>query len=402
MALEELGATFIKLGQILSTRADLLPPDYQAELSKLQDAAPLVPSEVIKETVEAELGRPIHALFAAFDPSPLAAASIGQAHSATLHCGTEVVVKVRRPGVVDQVEEDLQILQELAKAAARRWEFADRYDVVGLAQEFAKTLEEELDYMHEGRNADRFASNFEDDPTVHIPRVFWELTTSRVLTLERIRGIKVDDASSIESNGIDRRALAENAAAMILKMVFKDGFFRADPHPGNFFIEPGGRIGLIDFGMAGTVDEQTQEQLAELLLAVTTEDAGRLVDALLDLGVSKQRVSRPLLKRDLEHLISSYYGHPLGEIALAPLLNDAFGVIREHHLCLPPNLALLVKTIVMSESVGARLDPTFHLTEALVPYARRLMLRQYSPSRWKRRLGRASIDLARLAVEMPQ
>jgi ubiquinone biosynthesis protein len=402
MALEELGATFIKLGQILSTRADLLPIDYRVELAKLQDGAPFVPSEQISETIEAELGRPVQALFAAFDPAPLAAASIGQAHAATLHCGTQVVVKVRRPGVVEQVEEDLQILQELAAAAARRWDLAERYDVVGLAQEFAQTMEAELDYIHEGRNADRFAVNFEDDPTVHIPRVFWELTTSRVLTLERIRGLKVDDLQAVEPNHIDRRALADSAAAMMLKMVFEDGFFHADPHPGNFFIEQGGSIGLIDFGMTGSVDERTQEHLAELLLAIATEDTDRLVDVLLDLGVSKQRANRALLRRDLDHLMASYYGKSFGEIAIGPLLNDAFGVIREHQLCLPPNLALLVKTVIMSESVGARLDPTFHLTEALVPYARQLMLRQYSPRRWKRKLGRASLDLARLGVEMPQ
>ncbi len=186
MALEELGATFIKLGQILSTRSDLLPPEYLTEFAKLQDAAPTIPLEAVQETISTELDQPIEAIFATFDPAPLAAASIGQAHAATLLDGTEVVVKVRRPGVVEQVEEDLEILQQLAATASRRSKFASQYDLVGLAQEFAETLRAELDYMREGRNAERFAANFSGDATVHIPRIFWEVTTMRVLTLPRI------------------------------------------------------------------------------------------------------------------------------------------------------------------------------------------------------------------------
>jgi ubiquinone biosynthesis protein len=292
LALEELGATFIKLGQFLSTRADLLPPEYQTELAKLQDSALPFDSKTAKETVEAELGQPTSALFASFDLKPLAAASIGQAHAATLLDGAEVVVKVRRPGVVEQVEEDLEILQNLASAMSRHWEFAALYDVEGLAQEFAHTLRSELNYLQEARNAESFARNFAGDPKVHIPRVFWEMTTSRVLTLERIRGVKVSDLDSLETNGIDRRALAERGAEIILKMVFEDGFFHADLHPGNFFIETDGRFGLIDFGLAGSVDERSQERLAGLLLALAGADYDQLVDALLEMGVAASRIDR--------------------------------------------------------------------------------------------------------------
>lgn len=402
MALEELGTTFIKLGQILSTRADLLPPEYQTELAKLQDAAPPVPSNIVLELVVAELGRPIDKVFASFDPTPLAAASIGQAHGATLHDGTEVVVKVRRPGVVEQVEEDLEILQNLAAAASRRWEFADQYDLVGLAQEFAQTLRAELDYIREGRNAERFAANFAEDPNIHIPRVFWEMTTSRVLTLERIRGSKINDLAALEAAGIDRRALAERAARIILKMVFEDGFFHADPHPGNFFIEAGGRIGLIDFGMVGTVDERTQEQLVEILLTLTGHNVDRLVDALLDVGVVRHRVNRDLLRRDLEHFLSRYYGRPLSEITVSPIISDALAVVRRHRLQLPPNLALLLKTVAMHEGLVMQLDPSFRLTTVMEPYAQRLLLRRFSPVIWARRLGQASVDLAWLGTELPQ
>jgi ubiquinone biosynthesis protein len=312
LAIQELGATFIKLGQFLSTRADLLPPEYQTELAKLQDSAPPFASDAARERIEADLCQSVDSLFAQFDSEPLAAASIGQAHAATLPDGTEVVVKVRRPKVVEQIEEDLEILQNLASAISRRWEVASAYDVVGLAQEFAYTLRSELDYLQEARNGDSFARNFAADPKVHIPRVFWEMTTSRVLVLERIRGVKVSDLKMLDANGIDRRELAERGTRVILKMIFDDGFFHADLHPGNFFIEPEGRFGLIDFGMVGTVDEKTQEHLAGLVLALIGLDYDQMVDALLEMGVTAERIDRARLRRDLEHLIAPYYGRALG------------------------------------------------------------------------------------------
>jgi ubiquinone biosynthesis protein len=402
MALEELGTTFIKLGQILSTRADLLPPDYQAELAKLQDQAPPVATDLVRDILVQELGRPVEDFFASFDPKPLATASIGQVHAATLRDGTEVVVKVRRPGVAEQVEEDLEILQNLAVTASRHWEPAEEYDVIGLAEEFAQTLEAELDYIREGRNAERFAANFAGDKVVHVPRVFWEATTSRVLTLEHIHGIKINDLAALQAAEINRSALAERAAKIILQMVFEDGFFHADPHPGNFFIESGGRIGLIDFGMVGTVDERTQEQLVDILLAVTSEDTDRVVDVLFALGVARHRATRSVLRRDLDHLFARYYGRSFEEIELAPLIDDVLALVRRHHLQLPANLALLLKTVIMNEGLGRQLDPSFALTTVLVPYAQRLILRQYSPALWAKRLSRAGLDAARLGVDLPE
>jgi ubiquinone biosynthesis protein len=401
-ALEELGTTFIKLGQILSTRADLLPPDYLAELTKLQDAALPVPFDEIRQEFESELGQPVGSIFLYFDPQPLASASIGQAHLAILPDGTEVVVKIRRPGVVEQVNEDLEILKELAAAASRHWEFADRYDLVGLVEEFSQTLRAELDYIREAHNAERFAANFANDPMIHVPRIFWETTTSRVLTLERIRGIKINDVAALDAQRTDRRWLAEYATGVVLKMVCEDGFFHADPHPGNFFIEPDGKIGLIDFGMVGTLDEGTQERLADLLIAINHQDAERLVDVFLDLGVTRKRIDRALLRRDIDHLLATYWGLPLGELKVTALLNAVFAVMRQHHLHLPSNLALLLKTLIMIEGLGVNLDPDFHFTKVLAPYTERLVLRQYSPLRWMRGLGRAGLDFARLGAEMPQ
>jgi len=402
LALEELGTTFIKLGQILSTRADLLPPEYLAELTKLQDSAPPVPFEAIREALVSELGQPVENVFAEFDTHPLAAASIGQAHAATLPDGTEVVVKIRRPGVVESVNEDLEILKELAATAHRHLEFADRYDLVGLVEEFSQTLRAELDYIREGHSAERFAQNLASDHGIHVPRVFWDATTSRVLTLERIRGIKINDLEDLDKQGIDRRRLAQHATNVVLKMVCEDGFFHADPHPGNFFIEENGTIGLIDFGMVGILDERTQELLADLLIAINHQDADRLVDVFLDLGVTRKRIDRALVRRDIERLLSTYWGLPLGDLKVTALLNDVTSIMRQHQMHLPSNLALLLKTVIMIEGLGVNLDPDFQLTTSLTPYTERLVLRQYSPFRWIRSLGRASLEFAKLGVELPQ
>ncbi|MGW9345942.1 ABC1 kinase family protein, partial [Streptomyces albidoflavus] len=249
LALEELGPTFVKLGQLLSTRPDLLPPAYIIELSKLQDAAPPVPAEDIREAIERELGAGPEGVFATFDSEPLASASIGQVHAATLQDGASVVVKVRRPDAVRQVHEDLEILNNLADRAARVWEPARTYDVRGIVQEFSRTLRRELDYLREGENADRFAAHFDGQPDVLIPRVFWDRTTSRVLTLERMTGIKINDLAALDAAGIDRAVLAQTGADIMLRMIFEHRFFHADPHPGNLFVQPDGSIALIDFGM---------------------------------------------------------------------------------------------------------------------------------------------------------
>ena len=401
-ALEELGPTFIKLGQILSTRADLLPPAYQAELAKLQDAARPLKTQIVTDIIAAEFGRPVDAVFSSFGDVPLASASIGQVHAATLADGTRVVVKVQRPGVVEQIDQDLQILRNLAATASRRWPVAEEYDVVGLVHEFAQTLRAETDYLQEGRNAERFAENFSDDDSLYFPCVFWEQTTSRVLTLERIDGIKVDDLAALDSAGIDRRKVAMNGARMVLKMVFRDRFFHADPHPGNFFIQPGGRIGVVDFGMVGTMGPRVQEQLVWALLAYTTEDPDRQVDVLYELGVAGRHIDRAALRRDVEHLRSRYYGRPVGEIAIGPVVNDVLGVIRRHRLHLPPGYALLLKTVLMHENLVTRLDPSFEFTAVLGPYARGMMVRHFSPLGWGKAVGQAGIDLARLGIELPQ
>ncbi len=401
-ALQELGATFVKLGQVLSTRGDLLSPEYRTELARLQDDVAPIPAEQVEARIAEALGHDVSELFASFDPVPLAAASIGQVHGAVLHDGRAVVVKVRRPGVVEQVKSDLDTMRHLAEVAHTHWAAAARFDVRAIVDEFARGLLGELDYLAEARNIERVAANFADEPRLHIPWVDWTRTAPMVLTMERIVGIKPLDTRALDEAGLDRRDLAEQSARFILKMVFEDGFYHADPHPGNFFFERDGRVGLIDFGLMGTVDQATREELAGLLLAVDSRNATRLVDALLDLGVAGHALNRRALHRDIEHMLRKYVALTAEELPLGPLVDDCVTVIRQHGLVLPSRLALLLKTAVMAEGVGEELDPTFRLPHLIEPYARALMRRRHAPRQLMRALGRAGFDAAMLASDLPR
>jgi ubiquinone biosynthesis protein len=401
-AIEELGPTFIKLGQILSTRGDLLPPAYLDELEKLQDSAPPIPSEQVRGVLAEEFGRPVDELFASFDSQPLAAASIGQVHCATLLDGSEVVVKVRRPGVEEQVELDLHILLDLALRAGRHWSAARFYDLYAIAQEFAQTLRSELDYLHEAENADRFAQNFADDPDIHIPRVYWERTTARVLTLERIRGMKFTDLRAIKAARLDRRDIARRAARALLKMILDDGFFHADPHAGNLFVEADGTIALVDFGMVGRVEGPTQDLLVRLVLCMASNDASRLADVLLSISTAHVHVDRNALKRDLQHILERYLNRPLGDVKLSAFLSELLAVVRWHHLRLPTNLALLIKTLGMDEGLGVALDPHFDMMEVYVPYVEAFVRRQFSPRAWLKHFALFGLDSLQMGLEVPQ
>ncbi|HEX9068461.1 MAG TPA: AarF/ABC1/UbiB kinase family protein [Ktedonobacterales bacterium] len=402
IAIEELGPTFIKLGQILSTRGDLLPEGYRAELAKLQDAAQPVPAEQVASVLAEELGCPVEEAFLSFEMTPLAAASIGQAHAATLADGTEVVVKVRRPGVVEQIEEDLHILVDLAVKASRHWEVARFYDLLAIAQEFAQTLRSELDYLSEASNLERIADNFAEEPDIHIPKVFWETTTSRVLTIERIRGIKISDVASLDAAGLNRSEVAHRAARLLLTMILEHGFFHADPHAGNVFVEPSGRIGLIDFGMVGEVDSTARDLLVRLVVAIVRKDAGLLADVMLELGVAQPHVDRNALRRDMQRLLARYSDRKLGEVKLGLMLSELLDVLRWHHLRLAPDLALLVKTIVMGEGLGAEVDPTFNLMDVYAPMAEDLMRQRFSQGEWLKQLLLASVDSLQMGLELPR
>jgi ubiquinone biosynthesis protein len=402
LAFEELGPTFVKLGQRLSTRADLLPHEYQVELAKLQDSAPAFPAEVLEDVVRHELQcAGTKAVFATFEFEPLAAASIGQAHAATLQDGTEVVVKVRRPGIVEEVEQDLEILQNLAARASQRWEAAARFDVKGVAEDFAKGLRSELDYLQEARNAERFATNFANDADVQIPRIFHELTTSRVITLERIRGLKITDTAALDAAGIDRRALAERATRVVGKSVLEDGFFHGDPHPGNFFVEMNGRLGIIDFGLVGVLEEELRAQLRRFLLALIRKDPDRLAAALLEIGKATGPVDRTRLREDLYELLTRYTGQGIADVAIGTVVTDVFELVRRYSLTLPHTLALLFEVLVVNEGTAKQLDPDFRFEDVLQPYAERSLAEEFSPGAIARRAERFGVDLAELAIDLP-
>jgi ubiquinone biosynthesis protein len=330
-----------------------------------------VPFADIEAAVEGTLGRPLPAVYAEFDEQPIAAASIGQVHAARLHDGTEVVVKVRRPGVVDQIEIDLDVMARASRVAGRVGALA-RYDPEGLAQEFATTLRGELDYLREAHNAEQLAAAFADDDRVHIPKVFREHTRAAVITEARVRGVKIDDLDALDRAGIDRVAVARAFADAYLSMVFVFRFFHADPHPGNVFVGEHGRIGFVDFGMVGEVTARTARGLGVVLVALTGTDAARMADGLLRLGVATSDADRPALERDLARLLERHAHVPLEELHVGPLLAEVMGVVRAHRLRLPSDLALLLKTVMMCEGVAAQLDPGFLLVPLLVPYASRL------------------------------
>ena len=401
LALQELGATFIKLGQLLSTRGDLLPPEYIDELSKLQDALPPVPLDSIARVIEAELGAPPEAVFVDFDPTPVAAASTSQVHIARLPEGQEVVVKVQRPGVASLFAEDLDIIHDIASLANSRTRLGRDYDLVGLADEMAVTLRPSLNYRVEGRNADRFRVVFKDEGSVYIPTVYWKYSTSRVLTMERLHGAKITDYAALDAMAIDRLALARQSARVLMRMVFEVGLFHADPHPGNFFIRNDGSLAIMDFGLVGHVGQVTRENLSRLFMAIVNRNSERMVDALTEIGALRHPQERTALIRDIERLLFEYYDLPLGEVPIGQLLADAMRVANRRSLQLPTDLALLTTVVAANEGMGRALTPGFRLLEEVKPYARHLFTEHFGPGKLAERFGAGLIDAVDVAPEMP-
>ncbi len=406
LATEELGTSFVKLGQILSTRADLLPPAYIKELSKLQSSLKPLPIEVIKEVIGRELGRSTDEIFRSFDPKAIGVASIGQVYCCTLLDGTEAVVKVQKPGVPEMVEEDMFILGRSAISAAKHWEGAKQYDLVGIVQEIADTIKTETDYIREAHSAEYFAQFFEKDPTVHIPRIIWESTTIRVITMERIRGIGVLDVEALDKAGFDRKDLAKRSVNLWMKMVFEGEAFHADPHPGNLFVEPDGRLGLVDFGMVCPVDDEVRWHLANTLKAILDRNADLLIDALIELGAVSLRVegSRARLRKDVKYVMVHYPTIHLQNRSesVSSSLDQLFSLLRRNGIQLPSNTFLLLKTIVMAQSVGRGLDPEFDILPMLEASVVRIYKKKYSITAALRRFPSAAAEMASLAGGLPE
>ena len=401
LVLEELGVTFIKVGQVLSTRPDLIPDEYVVELRKLQDQAPLVPHQDILAAIERELGGTVESIFLSFDPIPRAAASIAQVHNAVLPDGTSVVVKVRRPGIEKTVEQDLAILGQIARFMVQNSEFGKSLDLEGIVDEFAYSIRNELDLTREGQNAERIAANFGGDSTIHVPKIFWDFSSRGVLTMEEVVGIKIDHLEDLDNAGIDRKVLAKNCAHIALEQILEHGFFHADPHPGNFFVASDGVIGLIDYGMVGRLDDRLRESLVRIALAVSRKNTDQIVDELLSMGATRKPINRQVLNRDLDHLLGRYDGLPLGELSAAQIFRDISTTAQKHGLTLPSDLILVVRVIAMDEGMGSNLDPDFNLIEFSKPYFIRFWKESHSAKSVIHRMAEGAFDVADIGMELP-
>ncbi len=401
-AIEELGPTFIKLGQVLSTRPDLVPPEFLRELNRLQDEVPPLPWERIRPVLEEEYGGPLERVFASFDPVPLGSASLAQVYAATLHDGTEVVVKVQRPGIREQIEVDLDILRDLADLAQERTALGEIYNFAEIAEEFAFTLKGELNYVQEGRNAERLRQNMAPLQVVYVPQVYWEYSSERVLVMERIRGVKIDDLEGLRAAGLAPHQVILNAAEMIVKQALVDGFFHADPHPGNFYVLPGNVIGLMDFGIVGYLSNRVREDLIRLFIVSVLLDADGIVEQLIRMSAVQGTVDRMRLRRDVERILMRYYGLPLKYIRARDVIEDLLPIMYRHHLGLPPDLWLLGKTLMMWEGLALKLYPDFDFFAVADPYVRQFLRQARSPRVVMRRLGTLAGQWGSLILETPQ
>ncbi len=401
LTLTELGPTFIKLGQLLSTRPDVVGRDLANELTQLQACVPADPPEVVRKMVETELGQAIEDLFAEFDLAPIASASIGQVHRARLRTGERVVVKVQHAGIDVMVSEDLEVLSGLAQLAEQFPEFKPYRPTANVA-EMGRTLRRELDFGREERNLHQFAELFRDDPTIVIPRVYVELSTPRVLTMDMVDGIPLSQRGMLEASGVDREEVARRGANIYMQMIFRHGFFHADPHPGNIILLPGNVIGLLDFGMVGRIDERLREQIEDMLMAIVQHDVPLLVRIVKQIGKPPPQLDETGLANDVADFVGHYATQNLEHFPVGAALSDMMEIMRRYGIMLPTTVAMLIKTLVTLEGTAKLLSPRFSLMEVMQPFHRGMMLRRLSPARQAKKLRRLYMEVEQLVEILPQ
>jgi ubiquinone biosynthesis protein len=402
MACEELGPTYIKFGQILSTRPDLVPVDFITELSKLQDDVPSSPFSEISKIIESELGAPPEDIFELFEKAPLASASIGQVHRAILKDGEEVAVKVQRPGIKKIIEVDLEIMLHLATLMERHIEEMFLHQPVKIVEEFSKTIEKEIDYTIEATNMKRIASNFLNDLTIYVPKVFRDTTTESILTTELVEGIKVSEIDRLEEAGLDRKLITVRGADIVLKQIIKHGFFHADPHPGNIFVLPENVICLLDFGMTGSVDRRTREDFIDLAESVVNRDESRATQVLLKLTYWDDDPDIRLLEKDVADFMGRHLYKPLKDIKIGKLLHNLLELAFQHRLRIPPDIFLMLKAFSAIEGVGLMLDPDFDMIKQAEPFIKEVKLARLSPQRITGDISRLAIELFQFVQNFPK
>jgi ubiquinone biosynthesis protein len=402
LAFTELGTTFIKLGQLLSTRPDLVGPELAQEFAHLQTAAPADPPGTVHATLEAELGKPSSLLFAEFDELPLASASIAQVHRARLHSGEEVVIKVQHAAIAHRIMTDLDILAELAQLVERHVAQVRPYQPSAVVRQFRRTLLRELDFTFERRNLEEFGSHFAQDETVHFPSAYPEYSTRRVLTMERLEGILGTNAQALATSGADLNEFARRGATVYLRMIFRDAFYHADPHPGNLMLLPGDVVGVLDCGMVGRLDEELAEAIEDMLMAVVNPNSTDLAEVLLRLGSAPPNAARDQLRADVTDFVADYTGQSIQDMDLSGALNNLFEIVRRYNISLPPPLSLLLRTLVELEGTAQQLSPSFSLAEVIRPYYTTMLKRRMSPRRMLNRLQHAYRDWERLVETLPR
>ena len=381
MALEELGPTYIKLGQVLSTRPDLIPVDILNELSKLQDSTPSHPFDEMKSIIETELKLPLDAVFDLFEETPVATASIGQVHRARLQDGEDVAVKIQRPRIRKIIEIDLEIMLHLATLMEHNIEEFALHNPIKIVEEFSRLIERELDYTVEASNMERFSRQFLDDPTIYIPKVFRDFTTKRVLTMEFISGIKVSDIDGLEQAGLDRKTVNSRGADLFLKQVFDHGFFHADPHPGNIFVLPKNTICLLDFGVVGSLDRATREDFVDLVDSVVHHNESVTTRMILKITTRENEPDLRLLEKEVSHIMGQHLYKPLKDIEIGKVLQQLFGLASNFRLRIPPDIFFMLKAFAEVEGVALKLDPDFDMFVRTAPFLKKVKLSRYTPER---------------------
>lgn len=401
LSLEELGPTFVKLGQILSTRSDIFPSDIVEELKKLQDSVPSIPFSEVRAVIEEEFEDNLENVYKEFDEKPVAAASISQVHRARLVSGKSVAVKVQRPGIEKSIYQDLSILKDLAGFVDHHTQYGNYYDFSGMVQEFENTIRNELDFTREGENIEAFKRNFAKDEGIEVPGVKWIYTTKRILTMEYIEGIRVDDFSALELAGIDRTALARKLAVSICNQILRDGFFHADPHPGNIKVLPDGTIVFLDLGMVGYLNESRKKMISDFFIGVASRDSRLVVKSITDMDTMPNRSNIKKFEKDVDKIIDKYLTMPWNEIKIDGLLNETFNIAFINRIKIPREFALLTKALGTLQGLLEKLAPDLNTLVVAKPIAKKLMLQSFSMDKIGKDIKKSLWSYKELLTEIP-